>query len=220
MKKKTKKKLSFFLATKFGWLFILALGKLLFIKEKGKHHVDKIIEKKANYIYVLWHGRIIVPIYVHRNEKICPMVSMHADGEMIAQTMHKLGYQTVRGSSTRGGKKAFHELVAKVKNGAVGTMIPDGPRGPIHHLKPGTMFLAQQTNAYLIPATFSANKKIVFKSWDRFILPKPFSKNIMLYGKPVKVDKNLSSDELEQLRTDFEKQMIQLEQKADDYFRK
>ncbi|MDW7679239.1 MAG: lysophospholipid acyltransferase family protein [bacterium] len=220
LNKQTKKKITFFLAVRFGWLFLLALGKTLFVKEKGRHYINWVKAKKANYIYVLWHGRIVVPIYVHRYEGICPMVSQHADGEMIAVTMEKLGYRTVRGSSTRGGKKAFHDMVTRIKQGMVGAMIPDGPRGPRHDLKPGTLYLAQQTGAYLIPATFSSNRKIIFKSWDKFFLPLPFSKNILLYGEPITVPKNTTPREMVKIRSKFEQQMIKLEQRADEYFRK
>jgi lysophospholipid acyltransferase (LPLAT)-like uncharacterized protein len=220
MNKKKKQKILLFLASRFGWLFILLLGKLLFIKEKGRHHLNKIETEKAKHIFVIWHGRMFVPIYIHRREKICPMISLHSDGEMIAQTMYKLGYYPVRGSSTRGGKEAFHEMVKKINQGAAGAIIPDGPIGPRHQFKPGTLYLAQQTNAYLIPITFSADKKIVFKSWDKFVLPLPFSRIIMMYGKPIKLKKNASSRELVKIKADTEQQMIKLEQQADEYFRK
>ncbi len=220
LSKKTKKKISFFLATKLGWLFIIGWCKLLFIKEKGRKYVQQAIAEKTNYIYVLWHGRVLVPIYIHRYEGICPLVSLHSDGEMIAQALHKLGYRTVRGSSTRGGKEAFHKMVSQVKRGIVGTMIPDGPRGPRQQLKPGTLYMAQQTGAYLIPVTFSAKRKIVFNSWDKFVLPLPFSKTLMLYGKPIKVPKNISPRELVTIRNSFEQQMINLENEADAHFRK
>ena len=220
MRKKTKKKLLFYLATKFGWLIILFLGKTIFIKQKGQAHLRKIIENRAKLIFVLWHGRISVPIYVHRKEGLAPMISLHADGEMIAQTVYKLGYRPVRGSSTRGGKKAFYDLVKKIKNGTVGVMIPDGPQGPRHHFKSGTLYLAQLSDAYLLPVTFSANRKIVFNSWDKFTIPLPFSKNMILYGKPIKVPNNSSSRVLVKIRASFEQQMIQLELQADEFFRK
>ena len=220
MNKKKKQKILIFLATKFGWLFILGLGKLLFIKEKGRRHLNKLLEKKGRFIYVLWHGRMTTPIYIHRKEGVCPMISLHADGEMIAQTMNRLGFQPVRGSSTRGGKKAFYEMVSKLRNGTVGAMIPDGPNGPRHKLKPGTLYIAQQADAYLLPVTFSANKKIVFKSWDKFMLPLPFSKNVVLYGKPVRIPQDISPRELVKIKNKFEQQMITLEQQADENFRK
>ncbi|MCI0494394.1 lysophospholipid acyltransferase family protein [candidate division KSB1 bacterium] len=217
---KKKKKLIFYLATKLGWILIKLLGKLCFFKEVGRENFQKLVQAKLPFLYVLWHGRIFSPIYLHCGEGITAMVSQHADGEMIAQTIHKLGYKTVRGSSTRGGNQAFHDMVSVLKNGGIGTIIPDGPRGPRHHLKPGTMYIAQQTGACLIPVTFSANRNIVFNSWDRFMLPLPFSKNIVFYGKPIKVLKELSEEQLDQLRKEFEAEMIRLENKADDYFRK
>jgi lysophospholipid acyltransferase (LPLAT)-like uncharacterized protein len=218
MHKKKKKKILFYLATKFGWLIILLFGKLSFIKIVGRHHLENLIKKNVPFIYVLWHGRILIPIYIHRNKGITPMVSLHADGEMIAQTLHKLGYRTVRGSSTREGKKAFHDMVDVLNQAGVGAMIPDGPRGPRHYLKPGTLFIAQQTGAYLIPTTYSSKKRITFNSWDRFIVPLPFSKSIMIYESPIYVPNDLSQQQLEQLRVKFEQEMIQLEKKADEYF--
>ncbi len=220
MNKKKKKKIQFYLATKLGWLIILILGKLSCIKIVGRHHLKELREKKVPLIYVSWHGRILIPIYIHRNQSITPMVSLHADGEMIAQTLHKIGYLTVRGSSTRGGKEAFHNMVDVLKQGGHGAMIPDGPRGPRHYLKPGTLFIAQQTGAYLLPICFSAKRKVQFNSWDRFFLPLPFSKSIVIYGAPINVPKDLSQEQVEQLRIKFQEDMIQLEKQADEYFRK
>lgn len=218
--KKKKKKIIFYLATKLGWLLITLIGKMSFIKVLDRHHHQKLLKKQVPFIYLLWHGRILIPIYVHRGEGVTAMVSMHADGEMIAQTIHKLGYKTVRGSSTRGGNQAFHDMVNVLKNGGLGTIIPDGPRGPRHYLKPGTFYIAQQTGAYLLPITFSANRKIVFNSWDRFMLPLPFSKNVVIYGRPIDVPRELLPEQLEQLRIQFELDMIRLEKRADEYFRK
>ncbi len=214
----SKKKIVFYLATKLGWLLILLIGKLCSIKLIGRAKVDELKKQNAPILFVLWHGRILIPIYVHRNEGITPMVSLHSDGEIIAQTLQKLGYRTIRGSSSRGGNKAFHEMVDILNKNGTGAIIPDGPRGPRHHLKPGTLFIAQQSQAYLIPTTFSANRKIVFNSWDRFLLPLPFAKCIMIYGDAISVDKDLPPEQLENLRQKFERDLIALEKKADDYF--
>ena len=218
MNKKKKKKILFYLATKLGWLVILLLGKLSFIKFVGRHHLENLKNKKVPFIYVIWHGRILLPAYIHRGQGITGMASLHTDGEIGAQIVHKLGYQTVRGSSTQGGKEAFHNMVDVLNQGGCGTMFPDGPRGPRHHLKPGTLFIAQQSGAYLLPMCFSAKRKIQFNSWDRFVLPLPFSKCIAIYGPPINVPKDLSEEQLEQLRTKFQEDMIQLEKQADEYF--
>lgn len=216
---KKKKKLIFYLATRLGWMFFKLVGKTCSFKEVGRENFQKLADAKLSYLFVLWHGRIFSPIYLHCGEGITAMVSQHTDGEMIAQTLHKLGYHTVRGSSTRGGNQAFHEMVNVLKQRRIGAIIPDGPRGPRHHLKPGTIYIAQQAGVHLIPVAFSANRKIVFNSWDRFLLPLPFSKNIVYYGTPAKVMRELSEEQLEQTRQDFEAEMIRLEKQADEYFR-
>jgi len=220
MKKQTKQKITFFLISKFGWLFILLLGKLCSIKLVGRHHWKQLKQQNARFIYLIWHGRILLPIYIHRGEKISAMVSLHADGEMIAQTVHRLGYNTVRGSSTRGGKQAFHEMVDVLKAGGTGAIMPDGPRGPRHKFKPGAIYIAQQADAYLLPFTFASKRKIQFKSWDRLNLITPFSKAVAIYGKPIKVPENLSAEQMEKFRESLEQIMIDNERQADDYFKK
>ena len=220
MKKQTKQKLVFTLVSKFGWLLILTLGKLCSIKLVGRHHWKRLKKENACFIYAIWHGRILLPIYIHRGEGITAMVSLHADGEMIAQTLHRLGYNSVRGSSTRGGKNAFYNMVDELKNGGTGAIMPDGPRGPRHRFKRGAIHIAQQSDAYILPFTFASKRKIQFNSWDRFNLITPFSKAVAIYGEPIKVPKNLSSEELEAFRQKVEQIMIRYERQADEYFKK
>jgi len=220
MKKQTRKKIVFTLISKFGWLLVLLLGKLSFIKFVGRHHWKRLKRENARFIYCIWHGRILLPIFTHRDEGITAMVSTHDDGEMIAQTLHRLGYKTVRGSSTRGGKEAFYDMVDVLKKGGTGAIMPDGPRGPRHKFKAGAIYLALQADAYLLPFTFASKRKIQFNSWDRFNLITPFSKAVAIYGKPIKVPKNLSKKELVKFRQQVEKTMIYYEYQADEYFKK
>lgn len=220
MKKETKQKIIFTLMSKFGWLLILCLGRLSSIKFVGRQYWQKLKRENSRFIYIIWHGRILLPIFLHKNEGITVMVSLHADGEMGAQTAHRLGYNSVRGSSTRGGKKAFHDMVEVLENGGTGAIMPDGPRGPRHKFKWGAIYLAQQTDAYLLPLTFASKRKIQFNSWDRFNLITPFSQAVAIYGKPIKVPPNLSADELEIFRQKIEQSMIEYERQADEYFKK
>jgi len=218
--KKTKKKLYFKLGVKFGWLLILLLGKLCSVKIIGKQRIDRLYKEKARIIYAIWHGRILLPIYIRKGEGITAMVSLHEDGEMIAQTLYRLGYHTVRGSSTRGGKNAFHEMVEVLKNGGTAAIMPDGPKGPRHKFKSGAIYLALQADAYIVPVTFSCKKKIEFKSWDRFNLITPFSKAIYIYGIPMKVPTDLTPAGIEDFKNKIEKIMIDYERWADEYFNK
>ncbi len=134
---------------------------------------------------ITWHGRMLVPVWHCRGTNIVAMISQHQDGEMVARLVQKLGYETVRGSSTRGGSQAALEMLKRIGQGQTAAMICDGPRGPIYKMKPGAPFLAQQSQAVVIPATFATTKRWTFHSWDRFVVPKPFSKVVLLYGEPI-----------------------------------
>ena len=207
MNKKTKQRIIFTLVSKLGWLLILMLGKLSSVKCVGRHYWKQLKKENACFIYLIWHGRILLPIYLHKNEGIVAMVSLHSDGEMIAQTLHRLGYKTVRGSSTRGGKQAFYDMVEALKNGETGAIMPDGPQGPRHKFKAGAIYIAQQADAYLLPFTFASKKKIQFNSWDKFNLITPFSKAVAIYGKPIKVPQNITAKEMVKFRQDIEQKM-------------
>lgn len=134
---------------------------------------------------ITWHGRMIVPTWQARGRGIAAMISQHRDGEMVARLVQRLGFDTVRGSSTRGGTAAALTMLEKVKAGQVAAMICDGPRGPIYTMKPGAPFLAMQAKAAVIPATFAARRMWVFRSWDRFKVPKPFAHVHLLFGDPI-----------------------------------
>ena len=136
------------------------------------------------------------------------MVSEHRDGELIAQIIHKLGYRTAQGSSTRGGRKAFVEMVRSLREGSGGAMLPDGPKSPRHCFKPGTMLMAQRAQVPMIPLSFGANSAWIFHSWDRFTVPKPFSKSILCIGEPIWVDKGVKGVQFESLRKSVEQVMI------------
>jgi hypothetical protein len=219
VKNKTwKQRLTFFLATRLGWLAILALGFLTRVRFVGREHFEWLRDNKKPFIYCIWHGRILLPIFVHRYENIQAMVSLHDDGEMIAQTLHRLGYITARGSSTRGGQRAMIEMIRELKNGGVGAIMPDGPKGPRHSFKAGPVVIAQRAGAYLLPFTFSASRKKQFKSWDRFTIMLPFSTSVAMYGEPVAVPATATDEEIESIRQEIEKRMIDLEQRADGYF--
>ena len=170
-------------------------------------------------IYLLWHGKMLLPTFIHRHQNISAMVSEHGDGEIIAQAILRLGYRTVRGSSTRGGSKAFRQMLKQLKNGERCVILPDGPNGPRHKIKMGAILLAQRSGANLLPITFAAEKPIVINSWDRFTLWRPFSKCCVLYGEPFKISRHLSTDELEEQRVCAEKRMMALEKEADAVFR-
>ncbi len=218
MQKDKQKKILNTIATKLVWLLILFLGKSARIQLVRRGTWNRLVDSKNGFLAVLWHGKMMLPIYVHRHLGITAMVSEHQDGEMIALSVHRLGYQTVRGSSTRGGTRAFRHMLKHLKKGGICTVMPDGPRGPRHQLKMGTILLAQLSGCPILPLTFAAKWRISLRSWDAFNLWWPLSRCALLYGKPIWIPRQASGDELEEWRIKVEQALNRLEEQADAFF--
>lgn len=217
-REKLSRRLVFWLATRLGWLVLIALGKLTRIEFRGREHYERLRAAKQPFIYCIWHGKILIPIFVHRDEGICGMVSEHRDGEMIAQTLHRLGYTTARGSSTRGGKRAMLAMIRELRNGGVGAIMPDGPAGPRHVFKAGMIAIAQKSHAAILPLTFASSRAWRLRSWDRFTIPKPFSKTVALYGEPIFIPAEIDDAAFETKRQEVEQRMRDLECVAEAFF--
>ena len=139
-------------------------------------------------IFTLWHGELLPLLWQHRREGVAVVISEHRDGEIIAQIAERLGYTTVRGSTSRGGGRALIGLMRAVEAGHDAAVTPDGPRGPAHVFAPGAAIASQRTGAPLVPVRASATRAWRLKSWDRFLIPKPFATVRVAYGAPTPVD--------------------------------
>jgi hypothetical protein len=113
------------------------------------------------------------------------LISASKDGELIARTMRCFGQGAVRGSSTRGGRSAFKAMMALADEPFDLVITPDGPKGPRHQIKPGVVQLARLTGRPVIPMAFVCSRGHRFASWDRFLLPYPFSRGVYAFGEPV-----------------------------------
>lgn len=195
-------------------LIINILCRFVKIKVLRKEFYLNAKKNGEKIIYILWHGRIIIPIFVHRNKGIRPLVSLSKDGEFTSITLKGFGYEPIRGSSSKGGKEAFHKMKEALETSEV-AIIPDGPRGPGRVLKEGCIYLAQQTGAVIIPISFSCKKRKFLKGWDKHLIFPPFTQCLMLYGKPIKIPENLTKEELEIARKDVERRLIELDEEAD-----
>jgi hypothetical protein len=139
-------------------------------------------------IFALWHGELLPLLWAHRDENVAVVISEHRDGEIIAQIAERLGYVTVRGSTSRGGGRALIGLMRAIMAGHDGAVTPDGPRGPAHVFAPGAAIASQRTGAPLVMVRAAASRAWRLKSWDRFLIPKPFAKVRVSYGPIVRVD--------------------------------
>jgi lysophospholipid acyltransferase (LPLAT)-like uncharacterized protein len=201
-----------------GPLFILLLGKSLKIKWIGEENIKPIRERKGKVLYAFWHGRMLILSYSHRGKKVQVLISQHRDGEIIARIIERLGFGTVRGSSSHGGFKAILQMANEAKNGYDLAITPDGPKGPLFQVQPGTAYIAQRSEIPIIPITNSAEKVWTLKSWDRFIIPKPFSKAVIIIGKPIYVSVDLTPDEIDLINLELQENLNLLTEKADNYF--
>jgi lysophospholipid acyltransferase (LPLAT)-like uncharacterized protein len=139
------------------------------------------------FIYGFWHARQAFLTYLHARDRIHPLISQSKDGEIIAKVCRHFGLIPVRGSSSRGGMEATRELMRWVESGERVGLTPDGPRGPREQVQDGILYLAQKTGAPIVPVAYGARRYWMFKSWDAFILPKPFNVIAIAYGDPLRI---------------------------------
>lgn len=146
-------------------------------------------------IYALWHSRFFYFSYYARCQDVMPMISASKDGEIITRAIKHMRLQAVRGSSSKRGQEALQEAAAYLRQKHKVFMLPDGPRGPRHQVKPGTIRLAQMTGCPILPAGFSTTSGIFLPSWDYFLVPLPFGKAVLLFGDPIYIKPDLSEEE-------------------------
>ena len=174
------------------------------VKVQGSHYLDQLVADDKPFIPVYWHQHHVYGSYLmlklkKRGVNIGFLISPSADGDMSAKIAKSWGTVAIRGSSTRTGAKALRDLylaITKDKISPVNTS--DGPTGPIHVFKPGAIMLAQLSQSKLVPISYAASRYWQLGSWDKFIIPKPFSKIAINVGKPVAIDKTLPESEQQQ----------------------
>ncbi|MGH9473675.1 MAG: lysophospholipid acyltransferase family protein [Terriglobales bacterium] len=155
-------------------------------------------------IYVFWH-RVLLPIaWIARGRGFGVLVSQHFDGELISQIAGRLGYQLFRGSSTRGGQEALREMTAALAAGQPLALTVDGPRGPCFRAKPGAIELARATGAPIYALHVTPQRCWTMRSWDRFQVPKPFSRARGEWAGPMRVAPGAGPAEMEQSRQAME----------------
>ena len=154
-------------------------------------HFERYLELRARdvpILFALWHGRMFLPIQCHRKQGIVTMASQSDDGEIIARWLAKNGYVVVRGSTTRGGGDALRQMVRHVRSGRHAALTVDGPKGPPRVVQAGIVQLSRLTGAWILPITYSCARPRFLSSWDRYLLPKAFSRNVVTYGEPFPID--------------------------------
>ncbi len=166
------------------------------------------------YIGALWHNRLLLlPFVIKRylpNRRGAALISPSGDGALLADLVERFDFEVVRGSSSRKGASAIRQLAEVIANGKDVVITPDGPRGPAYELGQGIVFLAQQSGAAVVPVNLEYSSCWRLRSWDRFILPKPFSKVRVIFGQPHHVALTNSEPEFEGERIRLQEAMMRL----------
>ena len=166
-------------------------------------------------IFCLWHNRLALAMFIFRTyvqrhhpcNGLAALTSASKDGALLAATLEQFGIQPVRGSSSRRGAQALVELTSSLARGLHAAITPDGPRGPRYQVQPGVAALAQLTGAVIVPASYHASRKVVFKSWDRFQLPLPFARCDVVFDTPLTLPREATEEQREAFRRQLEERL-------------
>ncbi len=168
-------------------------------------------------VYAFWHARLLMVPHISRHGWYgYVLISSHRDGGFIADAMRLLGVETVRGSTTRGGARAMLKMLRAVKEESRHLGItPDGPKGPREVVQKGTVQMAMKAGLPIIPVCYATKRHWRINSWDRFYIPKPFTRGVFVMGDPVLISKD---DGLDDAIARTQKGMDEAQHKADTYF--
>jgi hypothetical protein len=204
-----------------AYLFLNLYANTLRLHVEGDEVFRRHLDHGGKVLFASWHQRFFGGFFIPRiyGTPHCIMISRSRDGDFIARIVSYIGWRAIRGSSSLGGKEALLQMIDALMHDCVGGHIVDGPQGPPRVIKPGLVSLAQRTGAAICPAYVSYENPWVFNSWDRFMVPKPFSRLMLRFDKKLFfVPGELDEHEFEQLRLEIEKHMIDGYQAADLFY--
>lgn len=192
-------------------LFIRLLHATLRVRHVRPEHIDG----HPRHILAFWHECILFALFCRWRKPTAALISQSRDGEIVARVIGWFGAETVRGSSNRGGGQALRQAIRQAREGTNIGITPDGSRGPRRVAKDGIVRLAQATGLPIVAFYFTAERKKRLRSWDQQIVPKPFSRALFLYGRPIVVPR---AGDVEEWRLRVEQAMNDLAETAERDF--
>ena len=183
-------------------------------------HLDPVVqdpdpEHPRRRIYLFWHEYILFPFYLRGGCNLTMLLSQHADATMLYYAAKLAGFGVVRGSSRRGAAGALKEMMEVSKKREHLTLTPDGPRGPRRTMAPGAVFLASQLQMPIILIGFGYDRPYRFNSWDRFALPRLFSRVRMVFSEEIMIPPDLTKEQIEEYQHMLEKRLNELTEDAE-----
>ncbi len=188
-------------------------------QQDGTDLPRQMLENGQPFIVAFWHQRLLMMAYtwsiVGGDTPFKMLISAHRDGEIISRIIGLFGVETIAGSTGKGGATALRNILKALKAGDVVGMTPDGPRGPRMRASSGIITAARMSGMPIFPLTYATSNRRVLRSWDRFILPLPFSRGVFGWGQPIYVGKDLDAAGLEAKRLELENSLTALTQHYD-----
>jgi lysophospholipid acyltransferase (LPLAT)-like uncharacterized protein len=199
----------------------LSFMRITVISEADEEIVLNRLEKGHKMIGAIWHQRIFIAMsYARKLRRFSPsvMISQSRDGEMIADIYSRFHFRPVRGSSSRGGREALAAMVSDLERNPIAVQVLDGPRGPRGVIKPGLIVMAQLSGVPIFPFYITCDRAWVLKSWDRTLIPKPFSRIFVRWGTPFYVPEHIDDVSFENTRKEIEQHMKKNQSQDDQEF--
>lgn len=165
-------------------------------------------------IYVFWHENILLPLFLRGHSNISMLLSRHWDANILDRVARMMGFGVVRGSTFNGGSTALRELADRAAHGNL-TITPDGPRGPRRRLAAGCVFLASTLRIPIVAMGFGYERPWRLGTWDRFAIPRPWSRARGVVSRAIAVPPDLDRDALEWHRAGLERLLVHLSDDAE-----
>jgi lysophospholipid acyltransferase (LPLAT)-like uncharacterized protein len=176
------------------------------VELRSQENLDQVLAHGAGVV-PFWHYSVFYMLHHLRRYPGVAMVSASKDGEYIARVARLLNFETVRGSSNRSGVRALKGMVDHVKQGKNAGIVADGSQGPPLKAQPGAILLAAKSGSPIMPIVWAVKRYKAFNSWDRTVIPLPFSRIILEYGELIWVEPELTAETVEQYRQRLEAAM-------------
>jgi len=187
----------------FGYWVVRLLGSTLRVSISFEEGAQKTVDERP-LVGSFWHSCILPSTYLFRNMGVRVMSSNSYDGEYMGRIIHKFGYVAVKGSSSRNAVRALLGLRRALEEGWTVAFTLDGPRGPRHKVKPGPVALARSSGAPLTMYYAAVDKAWVLNTWDRLVIPAPFSRVLVRFGKLIPVPENAGDAEMERYTAELQ----------------
>lgn len=198
-----------------GYAYIRLLGRTMRLTYRGKEALGAARRDPGQYILAFWHSRFLMMPFAYPDSRLVVLSSHHRDAEILVRILRRFKLDISRGSTTRGGAAGLRSVLRKVQLGYDVGFTPDGPRGPRRRVRPGVIAIARLSGLPIIPVTFSAAPARRLRSWDRTLVPRPFSAGLFVYGTPLGIPRHADDAKQEELRSILESELDRITDLAD-----